>query len=245
MMAAAAPAAPAPPSPLTDTWKWLLSIWIGAVMGLLAFLVDWGIDAMNNYKFAAVRGAIDESGAYGAELGGACRRLPCDPCAVGRAARAFTDAVVAAVVVMVQAALRRPTSPTSASPCCLRWLLAAWSGVILLCLVCQACPVPSAIIGGLLPAALVHTHSLQRCRCSFVEPLAAGSGIPEVKTYLNGVHIRGLLTIRTLVTKLSGICFSIAAGLIAGGRGRERSRRHRAMGSPGPPAVHEARGLGP
>ena len=31
---------------------------------------------------------------------------------------------------------------------------------------------------------------------SFVEPLAAGSGIPEVKTYLNGLHIKGLLTIR-------------------------------------------------
>lgn len=28
---------------------------------------------------------------------------------------------------------------------------------------------------------------------SFGAPLAAGSGIPEVKTYLNGVHIRGAL----------------------------------------------------
>jgi chloride channel 7 len=28
---------------------------------------------------------------------------------------------------------------------------------------------------------------------SFIEPLAAGSGIPELKTYLNGVHLRGLL----------------------------------------------------
>jgi chloride channel 7 len=54
---------------------------------------------------------------------------------------------------------------------------------------------------------------------SFVEPLAAGSGIPEVKTYLNGVHIKGLLTIRTLVAKLCGITFSIAAGLIAGKEG--------------------------
>lgn len=26
---------------------------------------------------------------------------------------------------------------------------------------------------------------------SFVAPLAAGSGIPEMKTYLNGVHIKG------------------------------------------------------
>lgn len=34
------------------------------------------------------------------------------------------------------------------------------------------------------PAA--HTASATR---SFVEPLAAGSGIPEVKTYLNGKHL--------------------------------------------------------
>jgi chloride channel 7 len=33
---------------------------------------------------------------------------------------------------------------------------------------------------------------------SFVEPLAAGSGIAEVKTYLNGIHIRGLLTVGLL-----------------------------------------------
>lgn len=30
---------------------------------------------------------------------------------------------------------------------------------------------------------------------SFVEPLAAGSGIAEVKTYLNGIHIKGLLAV--------------------------------------------------
>ena len=30
---------------------------------------------------------------------------------------------------------------------------------------------------------------------SFVEPLAAGSGIAEVKPYLNGIHIRGLLAV--------------------------------------------------
>lgn len=40
---------------------------------------------------------------------------------------------------------------------------------------------------------------------SFVEPLAAGSGIAEVKTYLNGVHIRGLLAVR-LRAWLGSIC---------------------------------------
>ena len=54
---------------------------------------------------------------------------------------------------------------------------------------------------------------------SFGEPLAAGSGIAEVKTYLNGVHIRGLLTVRTLAAKLAGVVFSIGAGLVAGTEG--------------------------
>ena len=33
--------------------------------------------------------------------------------------------------------------------------------------------------------------SIAGCLVSFGAPLAAGSGIPEVKTYLNGVHIKG------------------------------------------------------
>lgn len=35
---------------------------------------------------------------------------------------------------------------------------------------------------------------------AFVEPLAAGSGIPEIKTYLNGIHIKGLLTVTFTVS---------------------------------------------
>jgi len=38
--------------------------------------------------------------------------------------------------------------------------------------------------------------SVAACLVSFVEPLAAGSGIPEIKTYLNGIHIKGLLAVR-------------------------------------------------
>ncbi|KAK9843640.1 hypothetical protein WJX81_000756 [Elliptochloris bilobata] len=54
---------------------------------------------------------------------------------------------------------------------------------------------------------------------AFGAPLAAGSGIPEIKTYLNGVHVRGLLGLRTLVCKLAGVALSMAGGLIAGKEG--------------------------
>ena len=54
---------------------------------------------------------------------------------------------------------------------------------------------------------------------AWVEPLAAGSGIPELKTYLNGVHLKGLLQLKTLFAKLGGISFTIASGLIAGKEG--------------------------
>lgn len=56
--------------------------------------------------------------------------------------------------------------------------------------------------------------------CPFLyQPLAAGSGIPELKTYLNGVHIRGLLQVKTFIAKIVGIVFSISSGLIAGKEG--------------------------
>lgn len=54
---------------------------------------------------------------------------------------------------------------------------------------------------------------------SYIEPLAAGSGIPELKTYLNGVHLPGLLRLQTIVSKLGGIVFTISSGLIAGKEG--------------------------
>jgi len=48
---------------------------------------------------------------------------------------------------------------------------------------------------------------------------AAGSGIPEVKTILSGFVIRGFLGIKTLITKVFGLIFSISAGLIIGTQG--------------------------
>jgi len=51
------------------------------------------------------------------------------------------------------------------------------------------------------------------------EPLAAGSGIPEVKCYLNGVRMYRIVRFRTLVSKAVGILFSVASGLPCGKEG--------------------------
>eukprot|EP01060_Flectonema_neradi_P021682 TRINITY_DN2951_c0_g1_i1.p1 TRINITY_DN2951_c0_g1~~TRINITY_DN2951_c0_g1_i1.p1 ORF type:complete len:830 (+),score=110.67 TRINITY_DN2951_c0_g1_i1:34-2523(+) len=53
----------------------------------------------------------------------------------------------------------------------------------------------------------------------YVEPLAAGSGIPEVKCYLNGIKIYRVVRLRTLVAKATGILFSVASGLPCGKEG--------------------------
>ncbi|KAM7405444.1 hypothetical protein PAMP_012706 [Pampus punctatissimus] len=43
-----------------------------------------------------------------------------------------------------------------------------------------------------------------------IEPVAAGSGIPEIKSYLNGVKIPGIVRLRTFVCKAAGVLFSVA-----------------------------------
>lgn len=53
----------------------------------------------------------------------------------------------------------------------------------------------------------------------FVEPLAAGSGIPEIKSFLNGVNIPRVLAPKTLLAKAVGIMFSVGAGLPCGKEG--------------------------
>lgn len=52
-----------------------------------------------------------------------------------------------------------------------------------------------------------------------IAPEAASSGIPEVMGYLNGVHIRGIMRLRTLVVKVVGTFFSVSSGLTVGPEG--------------------------
>ncbi|XP_068184079.1 H(+)/Cl(-) exchange transporter 6 isoform X2 [Antennarius striatus] len=52
-----------------------------------------------------------------------------------------------------------------------------------------------------------------------IEPLAGGSGIPEIKSYLNGVKIPGVVRLRTFLCKATGVVFSVAGGLFVGKEG--------------------------
>lgn len=52
-----------------------------------------------------------------------------------------------------------------------------------------------------------------------VGPLGAGSGIPEVKGYLNGVRIPGSLNIKTLFGKIVSLMLSYSSGLFLGPEG--------------------------
>ena len=54
---------------------------------------------------------------------------------------------------------------------------------------------------------------------TFIQPESGGSGIPEVKTLLNGILVRRSMRIKTLVCKASGIVFAVAGGLPVGKEG--------------------------
>ena len=55
--------------------------------------------------------------------------------------------------------------------------------------------------------------------CVWIEPIAAGSGIPEVKCYLNGIDLPNIGAPLTLVCKVLGVICSVSAGLPVGKEG--------------------------
>ncbi|CAN1290022.1 Putative chloride channel-like protein CLC-g [Linum perenne] len=54
---------------------------------------------------------------------------------------------------------------------------------------------------------------------AFIAPAAAGSGIPEIKAYLNGVDAPGILSARTLFVKIVGSISAVSASLLVGKAG--------------------------
>lgn len=53
----------------------------------------------------------------------------------------------------------------------------------------------------------------------WMEPAAVGSGIPEIKSYLNGINLNKVVRIRVLFAKVLGMCLSVASGLPLGKEG--------------------------
>lgn len=53
----------------------------------------------------------------------------------------------------------------------------------------------------------------------YIEPVSGGSGIPEVKCFLNGIDLPRIVRIKTLICKVVGVTFSVAAGLPVGKEG--------------------------
>lgn len=55
--------------------------------------------------------------------------------------------------------------------------------------------------------------------CAYIAPAAAGSGIPEVKAYLNGVDAPSILAPSTLFVKICGSVLGVSAGFVVGKEG--------------------------
>ncbi|KAM7264756.1 hypothetical protein ACFE04_002439 [Oxalis oulophora] len=54
---------------------------------------------------------------------------------------------------------------------------------------------------------------------AYIAPTAAGSGIPEVKSYLNGVDVPNIFSFKTLVIKIVGNIFAVSSSLFVGKAG--------------------------
>ncbi|XP_059172369.1 H(+)/Cl(-) exchange transporter 7-like [Physella acuta] len=54
---------------------------------------------------------------------------------------------------------------------------------------------------------------------TYIEPVSAGSGIPQIKCYLNGVIVPHVVRLKTLITKVIGVVCAVAGGLAVGKEG--------------------------
>eukprot|EP00518_Triparma_eleuthera_P006908 CAMPEP_0182469172 /NCGR_PEP_ID=MMETSP1319-20130603/16646_1 /TAXON_ID=172717 /ORGANISM="Bolidomonas pacifica, Strain RCC208" /LENGTH=876 /DNA_ID=CAMNT_0024669451 /DNA_START=232 /DNA_END=2859 /DNA_ORIENTATION=+ len=61
--------------------------------------------------------------------------------------------------------------------------------------------------------------ALSAAALTLYQPRAKGSGIPEVKAYLNGCNVRGLFSLRTFLCKALGAVMSVGSGLAVGPEG--------------------------
>ncbi|WAR15311.1 CLCN6-like protein [Mya arenaria] len=75
------------------------------------------------------------------------------------------------------------------------------------------------VFGGISRHHGCHQHGVCLHRNMPDSPVAAGSGIPEIKCYLNGVKIPRVARFKSLIAKAVGVLFSVAGGLFVGKEG--------------------------
>ncbi|XP_029365139.1 H(+)/Cl(-) exchange transporter 7 isoform X3 [Echeneis naucrates] len=74
----------------------------------------------------------------------------------------------------------------------------------------------SLLLWAVLNAAIVMVGAII---VAYFEPIAAGSGIPQIKCYLNGIKIPRVVRLKTLVVKVCGVICSVVGGLAVGKEG--------------------------
>lgn len=50
----------------------------------------------------------------------------------------------------------------------------------------------------------------------FIEPSAAAGGIPEIKAYLNGTHVKNFLRLRAIIVKIFGTMMAVSSAMAGG-----------------------------
>ncbi|XP_052820387.1 H(+)/Cl(-) exchange transporter 6-like [Mya arenaria] len=84
----------------------------------------------------------------------------------------------------------------------------------------QLCSADGCLVVSLVIMVVINTGFVFIATCLTVyEPVAAGSGIPEIKCYLNGVKIPRVARFKSLIAKAVGVLFSVAGGLFVGKEG--------------------------
>eukprot|EP00731_Ephydatia_muelleri_P014853 Em0008g573a len=74
----------------------------------------------------------------------------------------------------------------------------------------------TAVFGLLVLLGFNLVYALMAVLVIALEPVASGSGVPEIKSYLNGIKIPRVARITTLLAKIIGLVFSTAGGYLAG-----------------------------
>ncbi|PRP82645.1 hypothetical protein PROFUN_09756 [Planoprotostelium fungivorum] len=57
---------------------------------------------------------------------------------------------------------------------------------------------------------------LSSCLVQFIEPAAGGSGVPQLKCFLNGIRIPKIVRMKTIIVKVLGLILAQSGGLILG-----------------------------